>query len=190
MPSQSNEELTPYFPRVGHLSDINLFEPSPKETSNKITPIFDPASSSLPLTQYDAVAQAALFPILTEANMENPPVPDQPINSESTYLYPTLTEKERLRLTMYWYHTRGLMQDSIALEEIQKAVRLIQDFFGWDYSMVAILGNSTYTRVAAVNLPLIIIPRREATCSHTVNAPPGVSLLHLFLILNNWKIFF
>jgi hypothetical protein len=36
--------------------------------------------------------------------------------------------------------------------------------------------KDSYIRVATTNVPLAILPRREATCAHTINQPPGTVL--------------
>jgi hypothetical protein len=92
------------------------------------------------------------------------------------YLFPVLTRNERLRLTMLYYYTRGALQDTELQSRLQEKVYLARDTVGWEFVIAGLLNHNTYTRMVTVGLPLAVLPRRESTCAHTVNQPPGVSL--------------
>ena len=92
------------------------------------------------------------------------------------YLFPILTRNERLRLTMLYYYTRGALEDVELQSRLQEKVYLARDTVGWEYVIAGLLNHNTYTRMVTVGLPLAVLPRRESTCAHTVNQPPGVRL--------------
>lgn len=75
---------------------------------------------------------------------------------------------------MFWYYTRGILQDDELLSRLQEKTCLVEDSIGWEYVIIGLLDLNTYTRVATRNLPLVMLPRRESTCAHTVNQPMGV----------------
>jgi hypothetical protein len=90
------------------------------------------------------------------------------------YLFPVLTRNERLRLTMLFYYTRGALEDLELMSRLQEKVILAKEAVGWEFAIAGLLSHNTYTRMVTVGLPLAILPRRESTCAHTVNQPPGV----------------
>lgn len=98
------------------------------------------------------------------------------------YLFPILTRNERLRLTMLSYYTRGIFEDSELISRLQEKVHLAKDSIGWEFVIAGLLDHNTYTRVVTVGLPLAVLPRRESTCAHTVNQPPGVSSCSIYTI--------
>ncbi|KAI3391924.1 hypothetical protein diail_6626 [Diaporthe ilicicola] len=90
------------------------------------------------------------------------------------YLMPSLARNERLRLTMFWYYTRGLYEDREFLQLLQEKLDLVQTFMDWEFALLGLLSEDVFTRLAATGLPLAAVPRRESTCSHTINQEPGV----------------
>lgn len=140
-------------------------------------PIFDPLSTTQPLAEYsaefceqnygqgDALDHRTCSPCPTSKD------------SQDHYLYPTLTRNERLRLTMLWYYTRDLAQDTAVLHKMQTKLEVVKSVIGWEFAIVGILENDIYRRLATAGLPLAQLPRRESTCSHTVQQSHGVSQL-------------
>jgi len=101
---------------------------------------------------------------------------------------PSLSENERLRLTLFWYYTNGsnLLEDKEFLLGLQQKLDLVQAFMGWEFAIMGLLSENVYTRVATAGLPLAILPRRESTCSHTINQPPG-SVFMLPNMASDWR---
>jgi hypothetical protein len=60
------------------------------------------------------------------------------------------------------------------MSRLQEKVVLAKETVGWEFVIAGLLNHNTYTRMVTVGLPLAILPRRESTCAHTVNQPPGV----------------
>jgi len=75
---------------------------------------------------------------------------------------------------MLFYYTRGALKDQELMSRLQEKVILAQETAGWEFTIAGLLDHNTYTRMVTVGLPLAILPRRESTCAHTVNQPPGV----------------
>jgi signal transduction histidine kinase len=48
---------------------------------------------------------------------------------------------------------------------------------GRDCTILGLMDHDNYTRVVTANCPLAVLPRREATCAHTIMQPPGVVLM-------------
>ncbi|KAL1873238.1 hypothetical protein Daus18300_004058 [Diaporthe australafricana] len=93
----------------------------------------------------------------------------QPDGCSDPYSMPSLARNERLRLTMLWYHTRGLHEDREFQHVLQEKLDLVQTFMQWEFAILGVLSEDVYTRLAASGLPLAVLPRRESTCSHTIN---------------------
>jgi hypothetical protein len=75
---------------------------------------------------------------------------------------------------MLFYYTRGALEDVELQSRLLEKVHLAGETVGWEFVIVGLLNHNTYTRMATVGLPLAVLPRRESTCAHTVNQPPGV----------------
>ncbi|KAI0547933.1 hypothetical protein F4679DRAFT_340106 [Xylaria curta] len=185
MPRSAHESgghvAMPYFPRSGskHGSSLLLQQlpPPPKA----VGPIFDPEHIKEPLPVFDQKAHEQHYNGPSETGEALPP--PSPDDFEDKYLVPTLSRNERLRLTLLWYHTRQIENDERLLAEIDTLVRGAQKVIGWEYAIAGILNESTFRRVAAVNLPLAVLPRRESTCSHTINQ----DLDSVFMVLDMSK---
>ncbi|KAI1751522.1 hypothetical protein F4782DRAFT_540802 [Xylaria castorea] len=185
MPQSAHEGgghvVTPYFPRSGskHASSLLLQQlpPPPKA----VGPIFDPERSKQPLPAFDQKAHEQHYNGPSESGEALPP--PSPVGFEDKYLVPTLSRNERLRLTLLWYHTRQIEKDERLLAEIDALVRSAQKVIGWEYAIAGIVNESTFRRLAAVNLPLAVLPRRESTCSHTINQ----GLSNVFMVLDMSK---
>lgn len=103
-------------------------------------------------------------------------LPQRPDGFSDPYLMPSLARNERLRLTMLWYYTRGLDTDREFVQLLQEKLDLVQTFVQWDFAILGLLSEDMFTRVAASGMPTAVVPRRESTCSHTINQEPGVSM--------------
>jgi hypothetical protein len=75
---------------------------------------------------------------------------------------------------MLFYYTRGALEDVELQSRLLEKVHLAGETVGWEFVIVGLLNHNTYTRMATVGLPLAVLPRRESTCAHTVNQPPGL----------------
>lgn len=173
--------VVPYFPCSGskHASKLLLQElPAPPMI---VGPVFDTAHSKKPLPAFDQKAHEQHYHGPSESGEALPP--PSPVHFPDRYLVPTLARNERLRLTLLWYHTRQIEKDERLLAEIDTLVRSTQKIIGWEYAIAGILNESTYRRLAAVNLPLAVLPRRESTCSHTINQ----GLDSVFMVLDMSK---
>lgn len=104
---------------------------------------------------------------------------DQPDGFCDPYLMPSLARNERLRLTMFWYYTHGLYEDGEFLQSLQEKLDLVKTFMEWEFALLGLVSEDAFTRLAASGLPLAVLPRRESTCSHTINQEPNVGTLCL-----------
>ncbi|RWA07309.1 hypothetical protein EKO27_g7796 [Xylaria grammica] len=161
------EVVTPYFPRSGskHASKLLLQQLPPPPTA--VGPIFDEAHAKEPIPAFDQEVHEQHYAGPSESGESLPP--PSPVAFPDRYLVPTLARHERLRLTLLWYHTSHIEHNEPLLAEIDTLVRSVHNLIGWEYTIAGILDESTYRRLATVNLPLAILPRRESTCSHTIN---------------------
>jgi len=164
---------TPFFPTSE--DDTNNREDAPIEQPQAVGPILDEAHASQPIAPWDDGYRQENY---TEALNENSSaaVPAQPIEFNDRYLFPMLAQNERQRLTMLWYYTRNIQQDPKLMQRLNDKLSLVKEFMGWEFAIVGILSNNNYVRIATAGLPLAILPRRESTCSHTINQQSGVSL--------------
>ena len=165
----------PIFPR--HQDSFCLPLTLPNDTEARPTsvwPIFNIEKSQEPLTTFDAAAASLNYGAFSLLDGEASP-PPRPNTFTDDYLYPTLAPNEYTRLTMFWYYTKDIEQDKELLSKLTNLINVIKDSIGWELGLVGLLDNDTYVRLAAANLPLAILPRRESTCSHTVSQQPGVS---------------
>jgi hypothetical protein len=78
---------------------------------------------------------------------------------------------------MLFYYTRGAFEDRELMSRLQEKVILAKETVGWDFVIAGLLDHNTYTRMVTVGLPLAVLPRRESTCAHIVNQPPGVGCI-------------
>jgi len=152
--------------------------PAPAERATVVAPILDVANADRPLRPWTLQVAESVYPSQHDTCVP-PPIPRLSETPEQClmdrYLFPVLTRNERLRLTMLFYHTRNVFQDDGLMSRLQEKVHLAQETVGWEFAIAGLLKHNTYTRMVTVGLPLIILPRRESTCAHTVNQPPGVS---------------
>lgn len=151
--------------------------PSPTSRPTAVAPILDVEHAGHALRPYSVEVAHHLYPTQDDifAPAVIPPSPDdlQPCGADR-YLFPVLTRNERLRLTMLFYYTRGALEDAELQSRLLDKVHLASDTVGWEFVIAGLLDHNTYTRMVTVGLPLAVLPRRESTCAHTVNQPPGV----------------
>lgn len=166
------ERAIPYFPKSEGISIAFKDTTQLPERPHAVGPIFDTDKLHVPIKEFDPVTHSTNYAEQPDTR-EAPPTPPMPPNFSDPYLYPSLTRHERLRLTMIWYLTRQMMEDKELLVRLQEKVDMVQEFIGWEFTIMGILDNYSYTRVVTAGLPLAILPRRESTCSHTINQPSG-----------------
>ena len=146
---------------------------TPRTRPQDVGPIFDTQHVDEPILSWSLDAEHTYYPPMPEEHAVAS-VPAQPMCFSDEYLYPVMTRNERLRLTMLWYYTREILDDTELLSRLQEKVYIAQKSIGWEFVIIGLLDLNTYTRLATYGLPLAILPRRESTCAHTVNQPPGV----------------
>ncbi|KAI1290702.1 hypothetical protein F5Y03DRAFT_53678 [Xylaria venustula] len=171
-----------YFPRSGvqHTSTLLVQQlPAPPKA---VGPVFDQQHAKEPIPAFSQNVHEQSYAGPSESGEALPPPP--PADSPDKYLVPTLSRDERLRLTLLWYHTAGIEKNERLLAEIDTLVRSVHKIIGWEYAIAGILNEATYRRLATVNLPLAILPRRESTCSHTINQS---QLDDVFMVLDMSK---
>jgi hypothetical protein len=151
--------------------------PAPTSRPTAVGPILDVEHADQALSPYSIEHAQDVYP--TKDDIFAPAViPRRPDDLQQCgadrYLFPILTRNERLRLTMLFYYTRGALEDVELQSRLLEKVHLARETVGWEFVIAGLLNHNTYTRMATVGLPLAVLPRRESTCAHTVNQPPGV----------------
>jgi hypothetical protein len=152
--------------------------PAASERPTAISPILDREHADKPLGPWSAEQVASVYPGGGDIWAPAPVPAKAQCPSQcytDRYLFPVLTRNERLRLTLLYYHTRGALEDVDLMSRLQEKVYLAHETVGWEFVIAGLLDHNSYTRMVTVNLPLAILPRRESTCAHTINQPPGVS---------------
>lgn len=185
--SSVRDQHTSFFPKADAavLKSRRHDPPSPTSRPTAVAPILDSEHAGKALSPWSAQEAETVYP--TCADVWAPaPIPKRPVTCDGDqYLFPILTRNERLRLTMLFYYTRGALQDIELMSRLQEKVYLARESVGWEFVIAGLLDHNTYTRMVTVGLPLAVLPRRESTCAHTVNQPPGVGFtqtLFLFLV--------
>lgn len=180
MPSCHGGARPSFFPRADAAVLHTKYDPpSPTSRPSEVAPILDPKWAARPLEPWSVEFASHVYPQPTENVWGRAPIPSEDCTSPciaDRYLFPVLAQNERLRLTMLFYYTRGAIEDKELLSRMQEKVHLAQTIAGWEFVIAGLLGLNTYTRMVTVGLPLAVLPRRESTCSHTINQPPGVNL--------------
>ncbi|KAF4537396.1 Histidine kinase hhk3p [Lasiodiplodia theobromae] len=174
-----------YFPKSNHLFKRSESDsPSLPRRPSRIAPIFDQDHADQPLPPFDE-HQHAINYAEDSTDPYTTPLPPEPADVSTPYLYPTLCRNERLRLTMLWYYTKDIADDEELLQKLQGIVRLVRSFIGWEYVIMGILSENTYHRLVTHGVPLAILPRRESTCAHTINQTFGLFVLPN--MLGDWR---
>ncbi|KAI4656693.1 uncharacterized protein J4E78_006584 [Alternaria triticimaculans] len=163
--------------------------PASSERPTTTAPILDLENADKPLEPWTAEQVTSVYP--SDGDIWTPaPIPAKtlcpPQCSSDRYLFPVLTRNERLRLTLLYYYTRGALEDVELMSRLQEKVHLAHETVGWEFVIAGLLSHSTYTRMVTVNLPLAILPRRESTCAHTINQPPG-TVFALQNMAEDWR---
>jgi hypothetical protein len=176
MPSDNGQRAT-FFPRAdAAVLQSKYTPPPPASRPTEVAPILDVENAGTLLDAWSAELAPSLYPDLPEI-WASAPIPERPHCASDRYLFPMLTRNERLRLTMLFYYTRGLFEDTELVSRLQEKVHLAKDTVGWEFVIAGLLDHNTYTRMVTVGLPLAVLPRRESTCAHTVSYSVVRSLL-------------
>ncbi|KAK8111946.1 uncharacterized protein PG998_008403 [Apiospora kogelbergensis] len=146
----------------------NLLKQPIPEIPREVDAPLDTEHAHLPLLPFDRDIHEKHF-----GDSEEPSLFHAPAGHNDRYLAPYLTLNESARLTAYWYHTRQIEQDELLLAKIDTLVNGLEKAIGWGYAIAGLLSESTFTRIAAANMPLASLPRRESPCSHTINQTFG-----------------
>ncbi|POS77437.1 hypothetical protein DHEL01_v204160 [Diaporthe helianthi] len=134
-----------------------------------------------PISAFNEQLHRACYGLNSDLNLTQ-----RPDGFADPYLMPSLSRNERLRLTMLWYYTRGLDQDRGFVHLLQEKLDLVQAFMEWDFAILGLVSEDIFTRVVASGIPTAVVPRRESTCSHTINQEPGV-VFKLPNMASDWR---
>lgn len=170
----SRAEPSPYFPKAAGPDSLQGRTMTLPLRPHSVGPVIDCANACKPISEFNDAVHAANFAPRPEGVEADLP-PQQPEGFGDAYLMPSLTRHERLRLTMFWYYTRDILEDQDFLQRLQEKLELVQVLIGWEFAIVGLLSEDVFTRLVTAGLPLAIVPRRESPCSHTINQKPGVS---------------
>lgn len=172
----SHAERSPFFPKAAGPGSLQGRSTSLPLRPHNVCPSIavDCINSGKPIPEFNGAVHAVSYHPRAEGVDADLP-PQQPEGFSDAYLMPSLTRHERLRLTMFWYYTRDILEDEDFLRCLQEKLELVQILIGWEFAIVGLLSEDVFTRLVTAGLPLAIVPRRESPCSHTVNQTPGVS---------------
>ncbi|KAH6643135.1 histidine kinase HHK3 [Boeremia exigua] len=174
-----------YFPKADAAVLSSILAPPPSYPDD-VGPIFDLNSAQIPCPPWSFETQERNYPSQREAFAPAIIPPNNQLRSAERYLRACLARNERLRLSMFWYHTRDIFKEAEFLSGLQEKVCVAQESIGWECAIVGILDVNFYKRLAAVGTPLGILPRGETLCGHLVTQPPG----NVFLLpdmLEDWR---
>lgn len=160
-----------FFPRVDDAILSSKREPPP--FPELVGPVFDQQNVDRPIRKWSDEIQTRFYPHPDRFGPSVPPV--KPLYFNDRYLRAFLAENERLRLSVLWYYTRGVLSEAEFISGLQEKAQLAQESIGWEFAVIGILDLDVYTRLATVGLELGNLPRGETICAHTVTQPPGVS---------------
>ena len=175
----ANGQRASFFPKAD-AAVLRSKHVAPTERPSETAPIFDTDNATKALDIWSVEVAERVYPGQTDV-WAPATIPDRPSMqcAADRYLFPVLTRNERLRLTMLFYYTRGALEDNELQSRLQEKVYLARDTVGWEFVIAGLLSHNTYTRMVTAGLPLAVLPRRESTCAHTVNQPPGVCPTHV-----------
>ena len=162
-----------YFPRATSCATWKPSQTVP--TQPRTVAVVHKEEADKPLGPFDEKAHQVNYQT-QQGLAEGLPNPPKPPGFRDRYLFPSLTRNERVRLTMLWYYTRGLTEDGNLLSRLQDKLNITREFMGWDLGTIGILDNDVFTRIVTAGVPVVATPRRESTCSHTINQTPGVRI--------------
>lgn len=180
-----NRLFTPYFPKAyGPSSNLRNLDAVP-ERPQEIGPVYDPEKANTPICAFNEQVHNANYQE-RPANVDADLPPSKPADFPDRYLNPSLARHERLRLTLFWYYTRDVINDREFLSALQEKLDFVQQFMGWEFAIMGITSEHIYTRLVTAGLPLAVLPRRESTCSHTLTQAPG-SVFMLPNMAEDWR---
>ncbi|KAK6334319.1 hypothetical protein TWF730_003532 [Orbilia blumenaviensis] len=161
----SREGGTDERPSILAVAEVKVKNVIPERPSEPT--VFDANLTSSPIFEFNEDDFQRLYP---EERDDDGGVtePLRPVDFEDPYLFPTLTKNELLRLKSLWYYGRYIENDKHLLSCLQDQVDLVNDFMEKDCVILGLLDHDYYRRVVTTNVPLAVLPRREATCAHTV----------------------
>ncbi|KAK5043549.1 hypothetical protein LTR84_011409 [Exophiala bonariae] len=165
-----------FFPTANSSAATGTTSDSHHELSDhptEISAILDPLNSNKPLIEFDHALRHFCYGDETTATTVDAVAPPQPEAFNDPYLFPYLSHNECLRLTLLWYYTRLITKNHVLMSKIQGLLTIVQKFMGWEFALVGLVDEAVFTRLAAINMPLAMLPRRESPCSHTINQAPG-----------------
>ncbi|EGX46278.1 hypothetical protein AOL_s00110g102 [Orbilia oligospora ATCC 24927] len=152
-------------PSILGITEVKVKNTVPERPSEPT--IFDATLTSSPIFEFCEGDFQRLYPAdRDEDGCVTEPI--KPVDFEDPYLFPTLTKNELIRLKSLWYYGRYIENDTYLLSCLQDQVDLVNDFMEKDCVILGLLDHDYYRRVVTANVPLAILPRREATCAHTV----------------------
>ncbi|CAI6080079.1 unnamed protein product [Clonostachys chloroleuca] len=173
-----------FFPRADAAVLSSQHEPLPAREQT-VGPIYDPRNFDKPIDPWPLASGETLYPPKS-APFAPSSIPDKPPYVTEPYLRAFLARNERLRLSMLWYYTRGILDEPEFRAGLQEKVQLAQESTGWEFAIVGILDINFYIRIATVGVPVSVLPRGETLCAHTVTQPPG-SIFLLPNMLEDWR---
>jgi hypothetical protein len=163
-----------FFPRADAAVLTSQHEPLPAR-ERTVGPIYDPRNFDKPLEPWPLAFGESLYPPKSDPFAPSS-IPEKPAYLTEPYLRAFLARNERLRLSMLWYYTRGILDEPEFRAGLQEKVQLAQESTGWEFAIIGILDINFYIRIATVGVAVSILPRGETLCAHTVTQPPGVWL--------------
>ncbi|KAH8678546.1 histidine kinase HHK3 [Xylariales sp. PMI_506] len=158
---------------------------TPPARPRAVEPIYDPLNLDRPIDSWPTDTEDAFYPPKSDPYAPSS-IPNAPECQSDRYLRGFLAKDERLRLSMLWYYTRGILEETDFLLGLQEKAYLAKESTGWEFVVIGILDISLYIRLAAIGLPVTLLPRGETICAHTVVQPPG----NIFLLpnmLEDWR---
>lgn len=150
------DRIIPYFPKHSDGSRSQDTSTLP-EPPSEIGPIYDNDSLKIPLPVFDQASVNASYG-KNHADFE-PNLPPSPPEEKDYYLVPLLTKHERLRLTLFWYYTRDVVNDKDFLASLQEKLKLVQQYMGWEMAIMGLLGSDVFTRLVTSGIALAVLPR-------------------------------
>ncbi|CAO2655958.1 Nn.00g047610.m01.CDS01 [Neocucurbitaria sp. VM-36] len=179
-----------FFPKADVvLLPLNQNLPPPESRPTVVAPVLDVEHVDKALDGWSVTVAQSVYP-QKDDQWAPAPIPQRAACprhcAADRYLFPMLTRNERLRLTMLFYHTRGACEDQELMSRLQEKVDLVRETIGWEFVIAGLLNHNTYNRMVTVGLPLAILPRRESTCAHTINQPPGM-IFSLLNMAKDWR---
>ncbi|KUI52572.1 Hybrid signal transduction histidine kinase J [Cytospora mali] len=179
----SRAALTPYFPQAE--ASASWLGPRQLPAQPRHEDLDSLETYNEPIHEFDEKLHDTVYTPRKDGSHADLP-PPRPEGFSDPYLLPSLTRNERLRLTMLWYHTDGLLDDEDFLRRLQEQLDLVQAFMGWEYAIMGLVSENMFTRVATAGIPLALVPRRDSPCSHTINQKPG-SVFMLPNMASDWR---